>query len=101
MNDLDARLQSLASTLGLHTESMALLLLLVAGVAAHLLLGYLVRRLHRAVEANSYNWDDVVVTALARPGDVLLVKASRVVGLERVVAALAAAASVPDGQEPA
>lgn len=42
-----------------------------------------------------------LVTTMARPGDVLLVKASRVVGLERVVAALAAAASAPDGQEPA
>lgn len=72
MSDLDTRLQSLASTLGLHTESMAVLLLLCAGVAAHLLLGYLVRRLHRAVEANSYNWDDVVVTALARPLRVVL-----------------------------
>lgn len=37
-----------------------------------------------------------LMTRLVRPGDVVLVKASRVVGLERVVAALASAAVDPD-----
>lgn len=42
-----------------------------------------------------------LVAGLVQPGDVVLVKASRVVGLEQVVAALAAAGNVPDRQEPA
>ncbi len=40
-----------------------------------------------------------LVTRLVRPGDVVLVKASRVVGLERVAAALATATIASDGEE--
>ncbi|PLW69490.1 mechanosensitive ion channel family protein [Pseudohalioglobus lutimaris] len=72
MKDLGARLESLAVTAGLPSETLALLFLVSAAVIAHLVLGYLVRRLHDAVQTNSYNWDDVVVTALARPLRVVL-----------------------------
>lgn len=72
MNDLDSRLESLAAMVGLSTQSLALVLLMGAAVTAHLVLGYMVRRLHDAVQANTYNWDDVIVTALARPLRVVL-----------------------------
>ena len=72
MKDLGARLESLAVTAGLQSETLALLFLVSAAVIAHLVLGYLVRRLHDAVQTNSYNWDYVVVTALARPLRVVL-----------------------------
>jgi UDP-N-acetylmuramoyl-tripeptide--D-alanyl-D-alanine ligase len=39
-----------------------------------------------------------LVARLVRPGDVVLVKASRIVGLERVAAALCAATTTPDGE---
>ncbi len=72
MTDLETRLQTLTSAIGLEGQTMALLALLAAVSLAHLALGYLVHRLHDAVQANSYNWDDVVVTALARPLRVVL-----------------------------
>ncbi len=72
MSDLDAGLQSLAAATGLQTQTVTLLLLIGAALTLHLLLGYVVRRLHDAVQANTYNWDDVVVTALAGPLRVVL-----------------------------
>ena len=65
-------LDSLAAGLGVEGELLALLVLLAAGFAAHVALGLLVRHLHDAISQNSYNWDDVVVTALARPVRVVL-----------------------------
>ncbi len=67
MNGLQLQLDSLAESLGLGPQLLALLVLLVAGSIAHLLLGALVRRIHRAAEDSSQRWDDVLVTALARP----------------------------------
>lgn len=65
-------LEQVAGTFGMETELLMLLVLLAVGFLAHVLLGYLVRRLHKAVNNNSYNWDDVLVTALARPVRVVL-----------------------------
>ena len=72
MNRLMEKLESLAAGLGVEGEVLALLLLLAAGFVAHVALGLLVRHLHQAVSQNRFNWDDVVVTALARPVRVVL-----------------------------
>lgn len=67
MDSASGRLEQLASTLGIASELLSVLLLLLAGALAHLALGVLVRHLHRAASSTAYNWDDVIVTALARP----------------------------------
>ena len=64
-------LQPLVSWLGAHLAMeerlVALLLLLLGGVVAHLLLDVLLRRVHRIARGSTQNWDDVVVTALEVP----------------------------------
>lgn len=72
METADNWLGKLAATLGIPGELLAVLLLLLGGAVAHLLMGALVRHLHRAASGTDYNWDDVVVTALARPVRVAL-----------------------------
>ena len=72
MNRLNEKLEGLAAGLGMETEFLSLLVLLGLGLLAHLALGLLVNHLHNAVRQNRYNWDDVVVTALARPVRVIL-----------------------------
>ncbi len=72
MTTLGDSFHQLALSLGMQDRSLALLLLLAVGVAAHLLLGLLVRHLHRVADATAHNWDDVVITALARPVRVVL-----------------------------
>ncbi|MEP5569010.1 MAG: mechanosensitive ion channel family protein [Halioglobus sp.] len=67
MNRINAWLESAAAGLDVQVELLLLLTLLAAGVLAHLLLGYVVNKLHRAVGSNQMKWDDVVVTAAARP----------------------------------
>ncbi|MCX2973461.1 mechanosensitive ion channel family protein [Halieaceae bacterium IMCC8485] len=67
MNRFNAWLESVATAIGLQPELLALMVLLMAGLAGHLLLGHLIRRLHRAAGSNRNKWDDVVVTALERP----------------------------------
>ena len=42
-------------------------LLLLAGILAHVLLGMIVRRLHKVAMASTQHWDDVVITALETP----------------------------------
>ncbi len=59
--------QQLASSTGMAVELLSVLLLLSAGGLVHLLVGMLVRHLHRAASNTAFNWDDVIVTALARP----------------------------------
>lgn len=67
MDSAANRLEALASSLGIATEWLSVLLLLVAGAVVHLLMGLLVRHLHRAASSSELNWDDVIVTALERP----------------------------------
>lgn len=67
MNRLQDAIDLLAVALGVEPQLLSLLALLVLGVAMHLLLGVVVRRIHRAAEDSRQRWDDVVVTALARP----------------------------------
>ena len=72
MNGLESYVDRIAASQGLSSELLSLVLLLLAGGLAHILLGMLVNHLHKAFSANDYNWDDVVVTALARPVRVVL-----------------------------
>lgn len=67
MPDLQPRLEALAGNIGISADLLSLLLLFAAVLAAHVLLGVLLRRLHQAVQANSYSWDDVLVNALVTP----------------------------------
>lgn len=67
MPDLQPRLQALADSIGLGVDVLSLLILFVATVVAHLLLGMLLRRLRHAVQANNYSWDDVLLNALVTP----------------------------------
>lgn len=72
MTSLGSLFDSLALSLGLEGQLLALILLVTLGAMAHLALGMLVRQLHRAASATDYNWDDVAVTAMAVPVRVLL-----------------------------
>jgi MscS family membrane protein len=72
LNRFNQWLENLAQSFGMEAELLSLMLLICVGVGAHLLLGFVVQRLHNAVQANSYNWDDVVVTALVSPVRVVL-----------------------------
>ena len=47
-------------------------LLLLGGGIVHLLLGIVVRRLHRLANASSQNWDDVLISAVETPIRVVL-----------------------------
>lgn len=67
MDSAAGRLEQLARSLGISSQWLSVLLLLLAGGLAHFLVDVLVRRLHRAASSTDYNWDDVIVTALARP----------------------------------
>lgn len=72
MTSLADAFHQLAVGLGMEDRALALLLLVVVAVVAHLLLGVLVRHLSRVADATSHNWDDVVLAALARPVRVVL-----------------------------
>ena len=68
--------------LGISIELASMLLLLIAGVAGHLLLRGLVAHMHRMAEASEQNWDDVFVTALEAPLRVVLWVAVAYMALE-------------------
>ena len=58
---------SMGEALGLPDWVMPLVSWLVLALLAHFLLAFLFRRLHRAAQASSGRWDDVVITALEEP----------------------------------
>jgi MscS family membrane protein len=72
----------LSESLGLDAEPVSLALLIAAGLAAHLLLGLLVGRLHRIARSSAQNWDDVVVTAVEIPARLVLWVAVFYLGLD-------------------
>lgn len=51
----------------INQQFAALGLLLLAGALVHILLGFLLRRLHRVATESEQNWDDVLITAVERP----------------------------------
>ncbi len=57
----------LRGLVGLEPQLFNLLLILLAGILAHLLLGALTRRLHRVARSSEAKWDDVIITAAETP----------------------------------
>ena len=67
-------LDSILELFGGMTESQSfneqfatVALLLLAGTLAHVLLGFILRRLHRAAIHSEQTWDDVLITAIETP----------------------------------
>ncbi len=60
-------LEPLASSLGIGVEVLLALVIVAGGALVHLLVGALVKHLHRAVSNNEFDWDDVIFTALSQP----------------------------------
>ena len=56
MSGMGKWFEELAASMGLEGQFLALLLLLAVGGAAHLLLGAVVRRLHRVADGTEHNW---------------------------------------------
>jgi MscS family membrane protein len=52
---------------GLDDKLVALALLLLLGAIFHLVLGFVIRRLHLLAQASAHRWDDVIVTACETP----------------------------------
>lgn len=48
-------------------ELIALALLLLAGALLHILLGFLLRRLHRIAEDTAQTWDEIILSAVEQP----------------------------------
>ena len=67
MNSINQLVKTLSDSFGQDTQMVSLALLVVAGIVAHLLLGVIVRRLHRIAKASAQNWDNVLITALETP----------------------------------
>lgn len=67
MEHVEALIAPVLELAGGSRPIVLLALLLVAGGLAHLLLGILLRRLHRLAHVSSQHWDDIIVTALEVP----------------------------------
>ena len=64
---MNSLVSSLSERFAIAESQVALLLLLLAGILLHLLLGALLRRLHRVARNSAQNWDDVLITAIEVP----------------------------------
>jgi MscS family membrane protein len=62
----------ISAAAGLDSQLLALGLLLLCGVIAHIALGFALRHLHRVALASSQRWDDIAITALEAPLRVVL-----------------------------
>lgn len=67
MEATEQTLSRLLATYGLDAPLVAIGGLLLFAMLLHLLLGVLLRRLHRVAKTSSNRWDDVVITALETP----------------------------------
>jgi MscS family membrane protein len=67
VDKLPSLITGLSEHLGVEEQLASLLLLLLGGVALHLLLGAMLRRLHRIARASAQRWDDVLITAVEFP----------------------------------
>lgn len=60
-------LDSLGGPLSLNEQFATVALLLLAGALAHVLLGFVLRRLHLVAVESEQTWDDVLITAVEKP----------------------------------
>ena len=67
MEATEESLSRLLATYGLDTPLVAIAGVLLAALLAHLLLGILLRRLHRVAGVSSNRWDDIFISALESP----------------------------------
>ena len=67
MDTFDQATNTLAQYVPVDHNAIAAVLVLLVGAIAHLVLGFILRRLHRVAGASSQNWDDEFVTALETP----------------------------------
>jgi len=72
VDSIEQLITPLSEYLALDDSLVTLGLLLLGGGIVHLLLGVLVRRLHRLAHASSQAWDDVLISALETPIRVVL-----------------------------
>ena len=67
MNSIQQIIDSMGAYLALDHQLVTLGLLLLGGCLAHVLLGFLLRHLHRVAKHSAQTWDDVFITALETP----------------------------------
>ena len=72
MDTISKLVTRVSEYLELDTQLVALAMLLLFGAAAHLVLGVVVRRLHRAAIDSAQRWDDILITSLETPIRVVL-----------------------------
>lgn len=67
MEFLQPAISIITGVSGLDDKLVALALLLLLGGIFHLVLGFVIRRLHLLAQASAHRWDDVIVTACETP----------------------------------
>ncbi len=67
MEEIRGAIADLSSRLGLSEAAGSLILLVAAGCIAHLLLAFVLRRLHKLGDITDNDWDDAVVDAASAP----------------------------------
>ena len=64
---MESLITSLSERFAVEEPQVSLVLLLLAGLLLHFLLGALIGRLHRVAKMSAKNWDDILVTAVEVP----------------------------------
>ena len=67
MEFLQPAVSRITGASGLDERLVALCLLLLVGVIAHLVLGFVIRRMHSLAQSSDHRWDDVIVSACETP----------------------------------
>lgn len=72
MNRLEQVIGRISEAVGLDSQLLVLCMLLVAAGIAHLVVDFVLRRLHRLARASTQRWDDIAITAMEAPSRVVL-----------------------------
>ena len=72
MDSIGQLITAISEQLSVDERAVSIGLLLLVGAASHVILGFVVRRLHRAAKASAQRWDDVLITAVETPIRVVL-----------------------------